>query len=120
MVRGPYRRASGHDHHVREFVRHLARQGIRQQLIDVPEWGPSRLPEGARDPWFDTLHAPVAATAAVHFCMPHQVKPVADLLTVMLGWEPSIPLRAGMERTYRWIYDEIKSGRSKDAPVNRP
>lgn len=22
-----------------------------------------------------------------------------------LGWEPSIPLRVGMERTYRWIYD---------------
>lgn len=82
MVRGPYRGASGHDHHVREFVRHLARQGIRQQLFDIPEWGPSRLPDGARDPWFDTLHAPVAATAAVHFCMPHQVKPVTDLLTV--------------------------------------
>jgi nucleoside-diphosphate-sugar epimerase len=24
-----------------------------------------------------------------------------------LGWEPSIRLRDGMERTYRWIYDEI-------------
>ena len=23
-----------------------------------------------------------------------------------LGWEPSIRLRDGMERTYRWIYDE--------------
>jgi GDP-D-mannose 3', 5'-epimerase len=23
-----------------------------------------------------------------------------------LGWEPSIRLRAGMEKTYRWIYDE--------------
>jgi len=23
-----------------------------------------------------------------------------------LGWEPSIPLRDGMERTYRWIHDE--------------
>jgi nucleoside-diphosphate-sugar epimerase len=23
-----------------------------------------------------------------------------------LGWEPSLPLRDGMERTYRWIYDE--------------
>ncbi len=41
------------------------------------------------------------------------------LILKMLGWEPSIPLRTGMERTYRWIYDEIKSGRSKDAPVNR-
>jgi nucleoside-diphosphate-sugar epimerase len=24
-----------------------------------------------------------------------------------LGWEPSIRLRDGMERTYRWIYDEM-------------
>src|SRR3989454_991467 len=23
-----------------------------------------------------------------------------------LGWEPSVPLRDGMEQTYRWIYDE--------------
>jgi nucleoside-diphosphate-sugar epimerase len=23
-----------------------------------------------------------------------------------LGWEPSIKLRDGMERTYRWIHDE--------------
>jgi nucleoside-diphosphate-sugar epimerase len=41
------------------------------------------------------------------------------LILKMLGWEPSVPLRAGMERTYRWIYDELTSGRSKDAPVNR-
>jgi nucleoside-diphosphate-sugar epimerase len=24
-----------------------------------------------------------------------------------LGWEPSISLRAGLEQTYRWIYDEV-------------
>lgn len=24
-----------------------------------------------------------------------------------LGWEPGIPLREGMEKTYRWIYDEF-------------
>jgi nucleoside-diphosphate-sugar epimerase len=41
------------------------------------------------------------------------------LIVKMLGWEPSVPLSVGMERTYRWIYDEIKSGRSKDAAVNR-
>ncbi len=29
-----------------------------------------------------------------------------------LGWEPSIALREGMERTYRWIYDELKAGRT--------
>jgi nucleoside-diphosphate-sugar epimerase len=28
-----------------------------------------------------------------------------------LGWEPSVSLREGLERTYRWIYDEMCSGR---------
>ncbi|HZP35389.1 MAG TPA: NAD-dependent epimerase/dehydratase family protein [Methylomirabilota bacterium] len=41
------------------------------------------------------------------------------LIRKMLGWEPSVPLRVGMERTYAWIYDELKSGRSRDAVVNR-
>jgi GDP-D-mannose 3',5'-epimerase len=41
-----------------------------------------------------------------------------NLIKQMLGWEPSVSLRDGMERTYRWIYDEIKSGRSKDVAVN--
>ncbi|RMF15982.1 MAG: NAD-dependent epimerase/dehydratase family protein [Alphaproteobacteria bacterium] len=29
-----------------------------------------------------------------------------------LGWEPSTPLREGMEKTYRWIFDELKAGRT--------
>jgi GDP-D-mannose 3',5'-epimerase len=41
------------------------------------------------------------------------------LIQKMLGWEPSIPLRTGMEKTYAWIYDQMKSGRSKDAVVNQ-
>jgi nucleoside-diphosphate-sugar epimerase len=28
-----------------------------------------------------------------------------------LGWEPRITLRHGLEQTYRWIYDHMKSGR---------
>ncbi|MEM1012564.1 MAG: NAD-dependent epimerase/dehydratase family protein [Planctomycetota bacterium] len=28
-----------------------------------------------------------------------------------LGWEPSVALRDGMEKTYKWIYDEMSSGR---------
>ena len=32
------------------------------------------------------------------------------LINKMLGWEPSIPLRTGMERTYAWIYDQIRAG----------
>jgi len=31
------------------------------------------------------------------------------LIKKLLGWEPSTPLREGMEKTYRWIYDEIKA-----------
>ena len=30
-----------------------------------------------------------------------------SLIKKYLGWEPSIRLRDGMERTYRWIYDEM-------------
>jgi len=37
----------------------------------------------------------------------------------LLGWEPAIPLRVGMEKTYNWIYEQMVSGSSKDAVVNR-
>jgi glycosyltransferase involved in cell wall biosynthesis len=72
-VRGPYTGASGHDHHTREFVRHLRAAGVRVELLDVPEWSPLRLPERLREPAFDALGAPVGARAVLHCCMPHQV-----------------------------------------------
>ncbi len=81
-VRGPYKGPSGHDHHVREFVRHLYRAGIRIELVDVPEWGPVKLPDDLRDPWFDSLGAPVGSAAVLHFCMPHQVRVRGDRLNV--------------------------------------
>jgi nucleoside-diphosphate-sugar epimerase len=28
------------------------------------------------------------------------------LIRSYLGWEPSIPLRAGLEKTYAWIHDQ--------------
>jgi nucleoside-diphosphate-sugar epimerase len=31
------------------------------------------------------------------------------LIRAKLGWAPSIPLHAGMEQTYRWIYDQAKA-----------
>ena len=40
------------------------------------------------------------------------------LIRKELGWEPSIRLQDGLEKTYAWIYDEIKSGRSEKAIVN--
>ena len=35
-----------------------------------------------------------------------------------LPWAPSTSLRAGMERTYRWIYDQAKA-REEGAPLYR-
>ena len=40
------------------------------------------------------------------------------LIQKILGWEPSIPLRTGMEKTYAWIYEQMKDGKSKDSVVN--
>jgi GDP-D-mannose 3', 5'-epimerase len=34
------------------------------------------------------------------------------LIQKLLGWEPSTPLRVGMEKTYRWIYDQMTANRS--------
>jgi nucleoside-diphosphate-sugar epimerase len=41
------------------------------------------------------------------------------MINERLGWEPSITLKAGLEKTYAWIYDQMKSGSSKDSLVNR-
>ena len=72
-VRGPFHGPTGYDHHVREFVRELVNQGVAVELIDIPEWGPARLPPHLRDPWFDSLDKPTGARVTLHFCMPHQV-----------------------------------------------
>ena len=32
------------------------------------------------------------------------------MIVEKLGWEPSIPLRVGMEKTYRWIEEQIARG----------
>jgi nucleoside-diphosphate-sugar epimerase len=37
------------------------------------------------------------------------------LILKLLGWEPSITLRDGLEKTYRWIYDTM----SQNEPVRR-
>ena len=41
------------------------------------------------------------------------------LIKSKLGWEPSIPLQTGLERTYAWIFEQMKSGGSRDRIVNR-
>jgi nucleoside-diphosphate-sugar epimerase len=32
------------------------------------------------------------------------------LIKQLLGWEPSIPLEVGLEKTYRWIWNELSAG----------
>jgi glycosyltransferase involved in cell wall biosynthesis len=81
-VRGPFKGPSGYDHHVREFVRELHRQGVALELIDLPEWSPAQLPGALRDPWYETLTQPVGARLSLQFCMPHQVVQYEGLLTV--------------------------------------
>ena len=39
------------------------------------------------------------------------------LIKQRLGWAPSTPLEAGLERTYRWIYDQMKEW---TPPVREP
>jgi len=34
-----------------------------------------------------------------------------------MGWEPDTRLRDGMEKTYRWIYDEMMSRKPAPAAV---
>jgi nucleoside-diphosphate-sugar epimerase len=41
------------------------------------------------------------------------------LIKKYLRWEPSTPLRVGMEKTYRWIYDQYVGRERGDARVVR-
>ena len=41
------------------------------------------------------------------------------LIQKLLHWEPSTPLRVGMEKTYRWIYDQYLARERGDAGVVR-
>ena len=74
-IRGSYKGYSGCDCTVRSFVRCLVAENVQVELIDLSEWGPLKLPEELQESWFDALAKPVASTATVHFCMPHQVVP---------------------------------------------
>lgn len=40
------------------------------------------------------------------------------LIREKLGWAPSITLRAGLEQTYAWIYDQMKSGNTNESIYN--
>jgi len=40
-----------------------------------------------------------------------------SLLRQTIGWEPQVSLESGLERTYRWIYDQMVAGRRDLSPV---
>src|SRR5688572_9066509 len=40
-------------------------------------------------------------------------------IKALLGWEPSVSLEAGLEPTYRWIYDQLASDRPLASPTSR-
>jgi glycosyltransferase involved in cell wall biosynthesis len=63
-------------------VRAFVRLDVRIQLVDVPEWGSTRLPADAAERWFDALGQPVAGEITLHFTMPHQVVPSGRPLDV--------------------------------------
>jgi GDP-D-mannose 3', 5'-epimerase len=42
------------------------------------------------------------------------------LIQKYLGWEPSTPLKVGMEKTYRWIYDQYVAREKGKASQSRP
>ncbi|HKS25429.1 MAG TPA: hypothetical protein VJZ76_21750 [Thermoanaerobaculia bacterium] len=73
-VVGPFRGATGHDRHTREFVRHLAAQGLPVQLTPLEGWS-LPFPAEARDPRFDALGAAVDADTVLHFAMPTLCRP---------------------------------------------
>lgn len=41
------------------------------------------------------------------------------LIRKYLGWEPSIPLRNGMKKTYDWIKEQMESGKTEEKAVSR-
>jgi len=60
-VRGPFLTQSGYGHHTRAFVAELHRQGIAIELEDLPGWSPVLLPQEQRNPWYESLTAPVGS-----------------------------------------------------------
>ncbi|HEU4888597.1 MAG TPA: hypothetical protein VFV49_11965, partial [Thermoanaerobaculia bacterium] len=80
-VIGPFRGATGHDRHTREFVRHLLRQGVRVRLTALQGWS-APLPESMREPAFDALGDAVDADVVAHFTMPTLCRPRAGKINV--------------------------------------
>jgi len=41
------------------------------------------------------------------------------LIRKYLGWEPSVPLRKGMKKTYEWISEELSEGNRNKKSADR-
>jgi nucleoside-diphosphate-sugar epimerase len=41
------------------------------------------------------------------------------LIKKYLGWEPSIPLRTGMKKTFDWISEQLKSEKNGNKDISR-
>src|ERR1043166_1546756 len=80
-VVGPFRGATGHDRHTREFVRHLVRQGLPVQLTPLEGWS-AALPDGMRESELEALRAAIDAEVVLHFTMPTLTRPRAGKINV--------------------------------------
>lgn len=67
-VIGPFRGTSGYDRHTREFVRGFVAEGVAVELVPLEGWSID-LPQEQREPWFESLGAPVGADTVLQFTM---------------------------------------------------
>jgi nucleoside-diphosphate-sugar epimerase len=65
--------------------------------------------------------AKIKMARTYNLCAPKGVRGRSSdntLIKQLLGWAPNIRLHDGMEKTYAWIYEQIKSGSQKDSIYN--
>ena len=62
---------------------------------------------------FSSEQLQYAANAAINYFLRNDpidnVNIARPLIKKLMGWEPSTRLADGMEKTYRWIYDQMAS-----------
>lgn len=63
-------------------MRALTGLGVAVQLAGLESWSPALLPHNLRDPWYESLTAPVGGSATVHFSFPTAVKKEPHQATV--------------------------------------
>jgi glycosyltransferase involved in cell wall biosynthesis len=81
-ITGPFNGWTGYDKLVRRLVRELLDRNIKIQLVDMPDWSPSKLPQDMRDPQLNALTHAIPGNLHLHICMPHQVIASPDMKNV--------------------------------------